>query len=472
MFRNVRIHRAGLAAVSGGLLAAAAIVTISAPITDAAPVTDAAASAAAVTTTTFTPVADTFVAEYNQGGNFGARTTFAVDASAIQRAFVKFSVAGLTEPVASAKLRLHVADVAGSASDIGGSWSLMANTTWSESAVTFNNQPAIDGALLGPVGRVVRNTWVEIDVTGLITGNGTYSIGGTSTSSDGAEYDSREAGATAPQLVITTGTTPPSSDPVIVGAGDIANATSGKFETAALIEALPDATVYTTGDNVQEDGTAAEFTNWYDPSWGAFKSRTNPVPGNHDYKTASAAPYYDYFGSRAGPSGLGYYSYNLGDWHLVALNSEISMVKGSAQEVWLRNDLAADTKQCTLAYWHRPLYSSSSRHLGVTATRPLFRALYDDNAEVVLNGHNHHYERYAPMDAFGVLAPTRGVRQFTVGTGGASHVAFGTIHPNSEVRNSTAYGVLKLTLHSNSYDWEFIPVAGQTFTDSGSTACH
>ena len=142
-FRNVRTHRAGLAAISGGLLAAAAIATVSAPITDAAPVTDAAASAAAVTTTTFTPVADTFVAEYNKGGNFGARTTFAVDASAIQRAFVKFSVAGLTEPVASAKLRLHVADVAGSASDIGGSWSLMSNTTWSESAGHIQ-QPASD----------------------------------------------------------------------------------------------------------------------------------------------------------------------------------------------------------------------------------------------------------------------------------------------------------------------------------------
>jgi 3',5'-cyclic AMP phosphodiesterase CpdA len=467
----MRNRRVFLAALSGGLLAAAAIATASAPTTGAAPVADTAASAAAVTTTTFKPVADTFVAEYNAGGNFGARTTFAVDAAAIQRAFVKFSVAGLTEPVASAKLRLHVADVTGSASDVGGRWSLMSNTAWSESLVTFRNQPAIDGALLGTVGRVVRNTWVEIDVTGQITGNGTYSIGGTSTSSDGAEYDSREAGATAPQLVITTGSAPP-SDPVIVGAGDIANETSGKFQTAALIEALPDATVFTTGDNVQRDGTAAEFTNWYDPSWGAFKSRTNPVPGNHDYKTASAAPYYNYFGARAGPSGLGYYSYNIGDWHLVALNSEISMVSGSPQEVWLRNDLAADTKQCTLAYWHKPLYSSSSHHTGVTATRPLFRALYDDNAEVVLNGHNHHYERYAPMDPFGVLAPTRGIRQFTVGTGGASHVAFGTIHPNSQVRNSTAYGVLKLTLHSNSYDWQFIPVAGQTFTDSGTTTCH
>jgi hypothetical protein len=468
----MRARRSTVAAICGGLLAAAAIATVSPPTTGAAAPPPEASSAAALTTTTFTPVADTFVAAYNPGGNFGTRTTMAVDASAVQNAFMKFSVTGVAD-ITSVKLRLHVADITGSASDVGGTWSLMSNTGWSESLVTFNNQPAIDGAQLGTVGQVKRNTWVEIDVTGKITGNGTYSIGGTSTSVDGAEYDSREAGATAPQLVITSGSEPPpSADPVIVGAGDIANATSGKFATADLINALPDATVFTLGDNVQKDGLASEFTNWYDPSWGVFKSRTKPIPGNHDYKTSSGAPYYNYFGSLAGTAGQGYYSYNLGSWHLVALNSEISTAKGSPQEIWLRNDLAADTRPCTLAYWHKPLYSSSALHGPNNYTRPLFRALYDDNAEVVLNGHNHHYERYAPMDPWGVLSPTRGIRQFTVGTGGASHVAFGTIHPNSEVRNDTAYGVLKLTLHSNSYDWQFIPIAGQTFTDSGTTSCH
>jgi 3',5'-cyclic AMP phosphodiesterase CpdA len=239
-----------------------------------------------------------------------------------------------------------------------------------------------------------------------------------------------------------------------------------------LINDLPEATVYTAGDNSQLNGAAEEFAAYYDPTWGAFKARTHPVPGNHDYKTPGAMGYYDYFGALAGPPGLGYYSYDLGDWHLVALNSEITMAKGSAQEVWLRSDLAASAKPCTLAYWHRPLYTSGAVHKPAVATRPLFRALYDNNAELVLSGHNHQYERFAPMDPFGALNPARGIRQFVVGTGGASHYAFGPTQPNSEVRDNATYGVLKLTLHSNSYDWEFLPIAGQTFTDSGTAPCH
>ncbi|MDZ5623345.1 DNRLRE domain-containing protein [Nocardioides sp. HM23] len=462
----MRFRRAGLAAIGGGLLGLAAATTTTAPLTDASP-----PAAAVVTTTTSTAIADTYVAEFNKGANFGARDMLAVDASAVQRTFIKFTLSGITEPITSAKLRLHVNDISGAGSNSGGTWALMSDTTWTETAVTYNNQPAIDGATLGTVGPVARNSWVEIDVTAHIAGNGTYSIGGTSSSADGAEYDSRETGATAPQLVITTGTPPP-ADPVIVGAGDIATAGSGDTKTAALINALPDAAVYTTGDNSQGNGTAEEFAAHYEPSWGVFKARTRPVPGNHDYKTPGATGYYDYFGPLAGPSGLGYYSYDIGEWHLVALNSEITMAKGSAQEVWLRNDLALSTKPCTLAYWHRPLYTSGATHKPAIATRPLFRALYDNNAEVVLNGHNHQYERFAPMDPFGVPDATRGIRQFVVGTGGASHYAFGTVQPNSEVRDNVAYGVLKLTLRAASYDWEFIPIAGQTFTDSGSGACH
>lgn len=462
----MRMLRPRIGVISGGLLAMAATAAISAPLSGPS-------ASADVVTTTFPPIADTFVADYSAKVNFGTRTALSVDASAVKRTFVAFTVADITEPVTRATLRLHVDDVAGGGSDSGGTWTLMSDTTWSETAVTWAFQPAIDGVVLGTLGPVVRNTWVEIDVTSQITGNGTYSMGGTSASADGVEYDSRESGDTAPQLVITTGTIPPPGpDPVFVGAGDIANAGIGDSQTAALINSLPDATVFTTGDNSQLNGTPEEFATYYEPTWGAFKSRTHPVPGNHDYKTPGATGYYDYFGTLAGPIGLGYYSYDLGDWHIVALNSEIAMAKGSEQELWLRSDLSANPRPCTLAYWHRPLYTSGAVHKPAVATRPLFRALYDNNADVVLNGHNHQYERFAPMDPFGVLNPTRGIREFVVGTGGGSHYAFGPAQPNSEVRDNVAFGVLKLTLHSTGYDWEFLAIEGQTFTDSGSGACH
>jgi hypothetical protein len=353
----------------------------------------------------------------------------------------------------------------------------MTNTTWSETGVTWNNQPAIDGATLDTLGSVARNAWYEVDVTAHVRANGTFSFGVTSTSTDGADYDSRETGATAPQLVITTGTTtttttpPPSGDPVLVGVGDISNSGSGDSATAALLDNIP-GTVFTTGDNVYNSGTATEFANYYDPTWGRHKARTRPSPGNHDYGTSGATGYYNYFGAQAGPSGRGYYSYDLGNWHIVSLNSNISMAAGSAQEQWLRSDLAASTKPCTAAYWHHPLFTSGANHSPSTATRPLFQALYDHNADVVLFGHNHQYERFAPQNPDGGLDNARGIRTFVAGMGGASHYGFGTIRANSEVRNSTAYGVLKLTLHSTSFDWQFVPVAGQTFTDSGTTACH
>jgi len=459
-------RRTRMAAIGGGVAATLAAVTTTALLTGAAPSAHAA-------TTTLTPSADTYVANNATGTNFGTSGQLGVDASEIKRTFLKFTVSGLTEPITSIKLRLHVDDVAGAESNNGGTWKLMSNTTWSETGVTWNNQPTIDGTTLGTLGAVARNTWVELDLTGKITGNGTYSIGGTTSSNNGADYDSRETGTTAPQLVITTGTTPPpSGDPVLVGAGDISNSGSGDSQTAALVNNLPNATVFTTGDNAYNSGTASEFSSYYDPTWGAFKARTRPAPGNHDYNTSGATGYYNYFGTLAGPSGRGYYSYDLGNWHIVSLNSEVSMSVGSAQETWLRSDLAASSTPCTMAYWHKPLFTSGANHGPDTSTRPLFQALYDHNADLVVTGHNHQYERFAPMTPTGTLDTTNGIRQFVAGMGGASHYSFGTIQPNSEARNSTAYGVLKLTLHSNSYDWEFVPVAGQTYTDNGTTACH
>lgn len=265
---------------------------------------------------------------------------------------------------------------------------------------------------------------------------------------------------------------PVPGDPVLVGAGDIANSGSGDSATAALIGGLPTATVFTAGDNAYRDGTTSNFATYYGPTWGAFSSRTHPAPGNHDYHTAGAAGYFDYFGTRAGRAGRGYYSYDLGDWHVVSLDSEISMAAGSPQETWLRADLAASSRPCTLAYWHKPLFTSGAEHGPDTATRPLFQALYDHGAEVVVNGHNHQYERFAPMTPQGVRDDARGIREFVAGTGGEDETGFGTVQPNSEARETGTFGVLELTLHANSFDWRFVPVAGKTYSDSGTGTCH
>jgi acid phosphatase type 7 len=269
----------------------------------------------------------------------------------------------------------------------------------------------------------------------------------------------------------------PQSDPVLVGAGDIARCTSsGDEATANLLDSIP-GTVYTLGDNAYESGTATEFANCYDPSWGRHKGRTRPSPGNHEYRTSGASGYFGYFGSAAGDPQKGYYSYDLGQWHVVVLNSNdlcryVSCAAGSAQAEWLRADLASNPAQCTLAYFHHPLFTSGNYSPGFSEVKPLWDVLYSGGAEVVLNGHDHLYERFAPQSPSGAPDPARGIREFVVGTGGASHYGISTVQPNSQVRNTGTFGVLKLTLHPTSYDWQFVPEAGKSFTDSGSTSCH
>ncbi|MEO7840027.1 MAG: metallophosphoesterase, partial [Anaerolineales bacterium] len=261
-----------------------------------------------------------------------------------------------------------------------------------------------------------------------------------------------------------------SADPVFVGAGDIANCSKTEDEATAKLLDNISGTVFTLGDNAYPDGTASQFTDCYGPTWGRHKSRTKPVPGNHDYHVSGASAYYNYFGAAAGDPSKGYYSYNLGAWHIIALNSEISHSAGSAQEKWLRADLAANPNVCTLAYWHKARFSSG-QHGNITSTQTLWQALYDYGADVVLSGHDHTYERFAQQSPSGQADSARGIREFVVGTGGAGLYPFPAIQPNSQVRNNTTYGVLKLTLHSSSYDWQFVPVAGQNFTDSGSSNC-
>jgi hypothetical protein len=270
---------------------------------------------------------------------------------------------------------------------------------------------------------------------------------------------------------LDTVATAPGSTVILVGAGDIANGSSGAEATARLLDGIA-GTVFTTGDNAYPDGTDSDFATRYHPTWGRHRARTRPSPGNHDYHTSGAAGYYSYFGASAGPAGRGYYSYDLGDWHIISLNSEVSMSAGSAQEQWLRADLAATGKDCILAYWHKPRFSSSSTHGSSTASQPLWQALYEAGAEIVVVGHDHTYERFAPQTPTGVADPARGIRQFVAGMGGAGHYGISSPIANSEAYNTDTYGVLKFTLGPGTYAWEFVPVAGGTYRDSGSGTCH
>jgi hypothetical protein len=286
----------------------------------------------------------------------------------------------------------------------------------------------------------------------------------------------RRVTATASLLAIVSAglfsSTTLAADPVLVGAGDIAYCGStGDSATARLLLSIS-GTVFTTGDNAYDRGTSTEYANCYGPTWGQVRSRTRPVSGNHEYLTSGAAGYFGYFGSRAGTKGKGYYAYNVGSWRIYALNSNcayVSCSSTSAQAAWLKADLAANPRRCVMAYWHHPLFSSG-QHGNNTAVKPLWNILYAYHADVVVNGHDHDYERFARQTPGGVRTE-RGIREFVVGTGGRSHYAWSTIKTNSLARNNTTYGVLKLTLHSTSYSWKFVPVAGKTYTDSGSTVC-
>jgi hypothetical protein len=239
------------------------------------------------------------------------------------------------------------------------------------------------------------------------------------------------------------------------------------------LEKIP-GTVFTLGDNVYQRGTTDEFRDCYDPSWGKLKARTRPVPGNHDYATAGARGYFGYFGASAGDPSTGYYSYDLGAWHVIVLNSEVDTGANSAQVNWLREDMAQHPSPCTVAMFHRPLFSSGphGRDGSGDKTRALWDVLYENNADVILNGHDHDYERFAAQTPGGVRDESRGIRQFVVGTGGASPYFFGEPHPNSEKRITGPFGVLKLTLHPKSYDWEFVSITPLLFSDSGTGQCH
>jgi len=285
---------------------------------------------------------------------------------------------------------------------------------------------------------------------------------------------SRSAIASAP----SPGSTPGGSAAagfVLVGAGDIASCQSdGDEATAKLLDTL-DGTVFTLGDNAYEHGTLDEYGRCYDPTWGRQLPRTMPAPGNHEYGTRAAAGYFTYFGAAAGEPGEGWYAYDAGSWRVYVLNSNCQEIggcdAGSAQERWLRADLAANPRSCVLAMWHHPLFSSGE-HGNDPITRPLWQDLDDAGADLVLNGHDHTYERFAPQTPAGRLDEARGIVEMVVGTGGRSHYPFPIIRDNSLVRDNTTWGVLRLVLSEGSWSFEFMPVEGGSFTDSGSATCH
>jgi hypothetical protein len=262
---------------------------------------------------------------------------------------------------------------------------------------------------------------------------------------------------------------------ILLAAGDIASCRlEGDSATASLLDRLP-GTIAALGDTAYESGAPSEYADCYEPTWGRHRERTRPALGDHEFQTNDAAGYFAYFGSAAGTPGEGWYSYELDGWHVVALNSNcarISCAEDSPQLTWLRADLDASDARCTLAYWHHPRFSSGA-HGSTRSVQPLWQALADAGAEIVMSGHDHDYERFAALDANGAPDPERGMRQFVVGTGGASLRGFGLFPTGgSEARDASTHGVLQLTLGQDRYEWRFIPVEGSTFTDSGSGSCH
>ncbi len=266
----------------------------------------------------------------------------------------------------------------------------------------------------------------------------------------------------------------PSNDPVVLAAGDIATCgIKGSAATAAIL-GRTEGTVLALGDEAYPIGSAANFKDCYGPTWGQYRDRTRPVPGNHESLTKNASAYFSYFGEAAGDPSKGYYSYELGTWHVVALNSNCSDIGGcgadSPEVKWLQTDLAAHPTSCTLAYWHVPRFSSGL-HGSNESMQTMWQTAINGGVDVVLNGHDHLYERFAPMDENG-NASSVGTREFVVGTGGTNHYNFIHVLSTSQARDNTSFGVLKLALHPAGYDWQFLPIDGASFQDSGSGACH
>lgn len=500
--------------------------------------------------------------------NFGSRVVLRVDGANDPdiESYLRFTISGLAGSVQRATLRLHAVTATKDGPSVAGT-----SNGWSETAMTWLDRPAPTTVAVDDEGAIAIDSWAELDVTSLVSQNGTFSFRLAMTHQDDVDFDSRESTTSTlrPELVVETLTTNApvntsaptisgtlqegetltvapgawnGSQPMrfdyqwrrcdassancadiaqatsptygltredlgatlrvvvtatndegsanatsapsgpVIGAGDIVIAAAGDIAscdwngdeaTAELVDAIAPTRVLTLGDHVYPNGTDAEFAACYEPSWGRHKAKTSPAPGNHDYNTPGATGYYNYFGTAAGDPTKGYYAFDLGAWRFYALNSNCAAVPcgtGSAQEQWLRADLAAHPQSCLAAYMHHPRFSSGSVHGSNSVVSSLWNALFDYRADLVLAGHDHVYERFTRLDPTGAIDLARGMRSFVLGTGGASSYSFGTPVTGSEARGASR-GVLKLILREGSYDWTFVPVAGSSFTDSGSDTC-
>jgi acid phosphatase type 7 len=442
-------------AVDGGgkLAAAAAAIVLVAVLSGASRGTAAATPSAQV----FTPVADGFVSAGAGRANYGRARSLRLQARPASRAYLRFRVGGLRGGIASAVLRVYVANGEGTLQV-----RTIARRRWSERSLSYRTAP-----VLGPLvaAAVARTGWTSFDVGSLVQRSGIVELALIATRGS-VVVTSRES-RSKPVLRVQTA-------PLLLAAGDIGSCGSGGDEaTAELLEGVP-ATIAALGDLAYPIGSADDFAYCYDPSWGRFRAITRPAAGNHDYATPGAAGYFDYWGPAAGPRNAGYYSYELGSWHVVVLNSNCGFVAcsaGSLQETWLRHDLARHRARCTLAYFHHPLFSSTIG-TATPAVQPLWQAMYDAGADLVLNGHAHNYQRFAPQTPAGAADPARGIREFVVGTGGNSHRFAGLPAANQETVNDWTFGVLKLALLADGYLWRFLPTSGGVFADAGAGACH
>lgn len=467
-------------------------------------------------TVTLRPVEDAYVTAENPDNNYGTAAELRTDGDPdTVRSYLRFDLGGVRGTVQRAILRVFAETGNADGYDIRS-----ATGDWREDTLTFSNSPGV-GSLIATSNSFDGGDWTSVDVTAAAKGGGTLSLAMTTIGETMTRYTSRE-GTNSPELVVETtgspgqaggaagsldgspsalptqdsgaqpgaGTAPTSpDDPVIAAAGDIAcdpadaNFNKGRgtedycrmMVTSDLILDAGVDKVLALGDTQYEAGGFKDFKRSYALSWGRLKEITLPAAGNHEYGKADAAGYFRYFGAAAGALAEGYYSHDLGTWHLIALNSNCAKVGGceigSSQGDWLKADLAENESKCTLAYWHHPRFSSGE-HSGHSAVGTFWESLYAAGADLVLNGHDHDYERFAPMAPTGAADAARGIRQFVVGTGGKNLREFGNIQPNSEVRDSDTYGVLSLTLHPTSYDWRFVPEPGASFADEGSGLCH
>ena len=415
------------------------------------------------------PIADTYVDSISPEENKGKQARLRADSEPKAQAYLRFDVGELSGDLQ--KATLHV--FADSGADAGIQTYLVNSTTWGENNLTFVNAPTFS-RLLDHSPAFSANSWVLLDVTDVVQANQSVSLAIVSPEDTNVTIHSREAESHVPRLIIET-SVPRVGGITMFAAGDIAGCRSqGDEATANLIDQTA-GYFLALGDVVYDYGTTDEFNDCYHLSWGRHLGRTLPAVGNHEYRTEGAEPYYNYFGNLAGDPSQGYYSVDIGDWHIITLNSNCSKVggcqAGKPQYQWLQADLVASSAKCTMAIWHHPRWSSGE-HGNFESMDAMWQLLYMEGVELVLNGHDHVYERFEPMDFAGNLDVERGIRSFIVGTGGKSLDSFAEVKPNSAVRYSNDFGLLQLTLHPDSYDWEFVPAEETDFTDAGKDTCH